>query len=83
MLSLALTAAPFVSVVYAAPDNESPAAADRRRKENPKPVRASNRPHSPTAYRAAYAAIYDRHDYVSAITQLRRSAVTTLPPSPT
>ena len=73
MLSLTLAAAPVVSVVYAAPDNDPPPPA--RRKRNPaKPARASSRPHSPKrfpCYRAAYAAIYDRHDYASAIAQFK------------
>ena len=42
MLSLTLAAAPVVSVVYAAPDNEPPPPPKKR---NPKPARASSKPH--------------------------------------
>ena len=68
MLSLTLAAAPVVTVVYAAPDNDPP--------PPPKKKKSSEaRPGSETAfadgYRAAYATIYERHDYAAAIAQLR------------
>ena len=68
MLSLALTAAPVVSAVYAAPDNDPPPPPK-------KPKKSEARPGVETAfadgYRTAYATIYDRHDYASAIEQLK------------
>jgi tetratricopeptide (TPR) repeat protein len=51
LFSVALAAAPVVSKVYAAPDNDPPP--------------------SDSSYRAAYAAIYDRGEYASAIEQLK------------
>ena len=68
MLSLTLAAAPVVTVVYAAPDNDPP--------PPPKKKKSSEaRPGSETAfadgYRAAYATIYERHDYAAAIAQLK------------
>ena len=69
MLSLALTAAPVVSAVYAAPDNDPPPPPPK------KPKKSEAGPGVETAfadgYRAAYATIYDRHDYASAIEQLK------------
>jgi tetratricopeptide (TPR) repeat protein len=69
MLSLALTAAPVVSAVYAAPDNDPPPPPPK------KPKKSEARPGVETAfadgYRTAYATIYDRHDYASAIEQLK------------
>ncbi|CAN7368950.1 tetratricopeptide repeat protein [Bradyrhizobium sp. LjRoot220] len=73
MLTLTLTAAPVVSVVYAAPDNDPPPPPDSSKKKK----RSSEVPPSTqetafaSGYRAAYAAIYDRHDYASAIEQLK------------
>ena len=68
MLSLALTAAPVVSAVYAAPDNDPPPPPK-------KPKKSEARPGVETAfadgYRAAYATIYERHDFASAIEQLK------------
>jgi len=75
MLSLTLAAAPVVSVVYAAPDNDPPPP-DKKKKKS-----SEARPGSEqtafaqnkfaSGYRAAYATIYDRHDYTSAIAQLK------------
>ena len=70
MLSLTLTAAPVVTVVYAAPDNDPPPPPQKKKKSS------EARPGVEQAafadgYRAAYAAIYDRHDYASAIEQLK------------
>ena len=69
MLSLALTAASVVSAVYAAPDNDPPPPPPK------KPKKSEARPGVETAfadgYRTAYATIYDRHDYASAIEQLK------------
>ena len=72
MLTLTLTAAPVMSVVYAAPDNDPPPPAQKAKKKKSSEVRPSTQETAfATGYRAAYAAIYDRHDYTSAITQLK------------
>ena len=73
MLTLTLTAAPFVSVVYAAPDSSPPPPPDNsKKKKRSSEVRPSTQETAfATGYRAAYAAIYDRHDYASAIEQLK------------
>jgi tetratricopeptide (TPR) repeat protein len=70
MLSLTLAAAPVVTAVYAAPDNDPPPPPQKKKKSS------EARPGVEQAafadgYRAAYAAIYDRHDYASAIEQLK------------
>src|SRR5213078_3952262 len=62
MLSLTLAAAPVVSVVYAAPDNDPPPP-DKKKKKSSEA--------RPGIEQTAFAAIYDRHDYASAITQLK------------
>lgn len=70
MLTLTLTAAPFVSVVYAAPDNEPPPPKDKKKKSSE--MRPSTQESVfANEYRAAYSAIYDRHDYATAIEQLK------------
>jgi len=72
MLTLTLTAAPVMSVVYAAPDNDPPPPAQKAKKKKSSEVRPSTQETAfATGYRAAYAAIYDRHDYTSAIEQLK------------
>ena len=72
MLTLTLTAAPVVSVVYAAPDNDPPPPPDKSKKKKSSEVRPSTQETAfATGYRAAYAAIYERHDYTSAIEQLK------------
>ncbi len=71
MLSMAVVAAPVLA--YAAPDNDPPPASSGG-KSKPK-KKSENGSRTETAfvegYRAAYAAIYDRHDYASAIEQLK------------
>jgi tetratricopeptide (TPR) repeat protein len=75
MLSLTLAAAPVVSVVYAAPDNDPPPPDKKKKKSSEarpgieQTAFAQNE--FANGYRAAYAAIYDRHDYASAIEQLK------------
>ena len=69
MLSLALTAAPVVSVVYAAPDNDPPPPPKKKKKSEARP--GIEQAAFADGYRAAYAAIYERHDYASAIEQLK------------
>jgi tetratricopeptide (TPR) repeat protein len=72
MLTLSLTAAPVVSVVYAAPDNDPPPPPSKGKKKKSSEARPSTQDTAfATGYRAAYAAIYDRHDYASAIEQLK------------
>ncbi|MBR1190131.1 tetratricopeptide repeat protein [Bradyrhizobium sp. AUGA SZCCT0240] len=73
MFTLTLTAAPVVSVVYAAPDSSPPPPPDNsKKKKRSSEVRPSTQETAfATGYRAAYAAIYDRHDYASAIEQLK------------
>src|SRR3982750_2162812 len=72
MLSLTLAAAPVVSVVYAAPDNDPPPPDKKKKKSSEARPGIEQTAFAQNAfasgYRAAYAAIYDRHDYTSAIT---------------
>ena len=75
MLSLTLAAAPVVSVVYAAPDNDPPPPDKKKKKSSEARPGIEQTAFAQNAfangYRAAYAAIYDRHDYASAIEQLK------------
>jgi tetratricopeptide (TPR) repeat protein len=76
MLSLTLAAAPVVSVVYAAPDNEPPPPPPKKKKKTSEArpgieQTAFAQDAFANGYRAAYAAIYERHDYDSAIAQLK------------
>jgi len=72
ILSFALTAAPIVGVVYAAPDNDPPPPPQQKKKKKSSEARpAIEQTAFADGYRAAYAAIYDRHDYASAIAQLK------------
>jgi tetratricopeptide (TPR) repeat protein len=75
VLSLTLAAAPVVSVVYAAPDNDPPPPPDKKKKKSEARPGIEQTAFAQNVfangYRAAYAAIYDRHDYSSAITQLK------------
>ena len=72
MLTLTLTAAPVVSVVYAAPDNDPPPP-DKGKKKKSSEVRPSTQQEAAfaTGYRAAYDAIYSRGEYTAAIDQLK------------
>ncbi|MDE5452487.1 tetratricopeptide repeat protein [Bradyrhizobium sp. CSA112] len=70
MLSLALAAAPVVSVVYAAADNDPPPP-PKKKKKSSEARPGSEQTAFADGYRAAYAAIYQRHDYSSAIAQLK------------
>src|SRR6476620_1886692 len=69
MLSLTLAAAPGVSVVYAAPDNDPPPPPKKEKYSEARP--GIEQTACADGYRAAYAAIYDRHDYAPAIEQLK------------
>jgi tetratricopeptide (TPR) repeat protein len=70
MLSLTLAAAPVVSVVYAAPENDPPPP-DKKKKKTSEARPGVEYSAFADGYRAAYATIYDRHDYASAIAQLK------------
>ena len=70
MLSLTLAAAPVVSVVYAAPDNDPPPP-DKKKKKSEVTRPGSEETAFASGYRAAYAAIYERGEYASAIDQLK------------
>lgn len=75
MLSLTLAASPVISVVYAAPDNDPPPP-DKKKKKSSEARPGSEQTaltqnEFANGYRAAYATIYDRHDYASAIEQLK------------
>ncbi len=69
MLSLTLAAAPVVSIIYAAPDNDPPPPDKKKKKSEVRP--GSEQTAFADGYRAAYATIYDRHDYTAAIGQLK------------
>ena len=71
MLSLTLAAAPVVTVVYAAPDNDPPPPPQKKKKKSSEARPGVEQTAFADGYRAAYAAIYDRHDYASAIEQLK------------
>src|ERR1700710_1395260 len=71
MLSLTLAAAPIVTVVYAPPDNDPPPPDKGKKKKSSQARPAIEQTAFADGYRAAYATIYDRHDYASAITQLQ------------
>jgi tetratricopeptide (TPR) repeat protein len=70
MLSLTLAAAPVVTAVYAAPDNDPPPPPQKKKKSS-EARQGVEQAAFADGYRAAYAAIYDRHDYASAIEQLK------------
>ena len=72
MFSMALIAAPVIAA-YAAPDNDPPPpASDKKGKKKSSEVRPGTTDTAfASGYRAAYATIYDRNDYGSAIAQLK------------
>jgi tetratricopeptide (TPR) repeat protein len=73
MFSLALIAAPLLSTAYAAGgDNPAPPASDsgKDKKKNDKSSSVDDSKFL-AGYRTAYATIYDRNDYTSAIEQLK------------
>jgi tetratricopeptide (TPR) repeat protein len=71
MLSMAVVAAPVLA--YAAPDNDPPPASSGGKSKPKKKSENGSRTYAAFAdgYRAAYATIYDRHDYAPAIEQLK------------
>src|SRR5882757_7028875 len=71
LLSLTLVAAPVVTVVYAAPDNDPPPPDKGKKKKSSEVQPGTQQTAFADGYRAAYATIYDRHDYASAIEQLK------------
>ena len=72
MLSLTLVAAPVVTEVYAQPDNTPPPPPEKgKKKKSSEAQPGSQQTAFADGYRAAYATIYDRHDYASAIGQLK------------
>lgn len=71
LLSLTLAAAPVFTAVYAAPDNSPPPPDNSKKKKKSSEVQGHQQTAFADGYRAAYATIYDRHDYASAIEQLK------------
>ena len=71
-LSMALTAGPVLSTYAAGGDNPAPPASDTK-KEKKKADKSSSIDDAKflAGYRTAYATIYDRNDYASAIEQLK------------
>ena len=70
MLSLAFAVAPVVTAVYAAPDNDPPPPPQKKKKKSEARPGIEQTAFA-DGYRAAYATIYERHDYASAIAQLK------------
>jgi tetratricopeptide (TPR) repeat protein len=72
LVSVALAAAPALTSAYAAgsDDPSSPPKSDTSTKKKKKSSSVSD-PKFLAAYRTAYTTIYDRHDYASAIDQLK------------
>ena len=71
ILSLTLAAAPVVTAVYAAPDNDPPPPDKGKKKKSSEARPGIEQTAFADGYRAAYTTIYDRHDYPSAIEQLK------------
>ncbi|HEY0851369.1 MAG TPA: hypothetical protein VGD96_15735 [Bradyrhizobium sp.] len=72
LFSIALAAGPVVTSVYAAPDSDPPPSDSGKKKKKSSELRpGSEQPAFATGYRAAYAAIYERGEYASAIEQLK------------
>jgi tetratricopeptide (TPR) repeat protein len=70
IFSIALAAGPVVTSVYAAPDDPPPS--DSKKKKKGTQLRPGIEENDFAAgYRSAYAAIYDRGEYASAIEQLK------------
>jgi tetratricopeptide (TPR) repeat protein len=70
-LSITLAAAPVVSMVYAAPNEDPPPPDKSKKKKSSEAKPDAQYAAFASGYRAAYATIYDRHDYASAIDQLK------------
>jgi tetratricopeptide (TPR) repeat protein len=73
VFSMALAAAPVITTVHAAPDSDAPPpSSTKSKKKKSSEVRPTIQDAAfATGYRAAYASIYERNDYASAIDQLK------------
>jgi tetratricopeptide (TPR) repeat protein len=71
VLSAVLIAAPVVSAYAAGGDTPTPPATDTKGKKKGDKSSSIDDPKFLEGYRTAYATIYDRHDYTSAIAQLK------------
>ena len=71
LLSITLAAVPVVTAVYAAADDPPPPDKGKKKKKSSEARPANEQTAFADGYRAAYATIYDRHDYASAIRQLK------------
>jgi tetratricopeptide (TPR) repeat protein len=72
MFSIGLVAAPVITTVYAAPDSDAPPPSSAKKKKKTSEVTPGIEDAAfAKGYRAAYATIYDRNDYASAIGQLK------------
>ena len=72
IVSMALIAAPVITTAYAASDdNPSPPASTKKGKKKSEASPSQEYAKFADGYRAAYATIYDRHDYAAAIDKLR------------
>ena len=69
MLSMAVVAAPVLA--YAAPDSDPPPSDTKSKKKKSSENGSRSYAAFAEGYRAAYTTIYDRHDYASAIEQLK------------
>lgn len=73
LVAMTLAAAPVLSSAYAAGSDEpsSPPKSDSSSKKGKKKSSSVSDPKFLAAYRTAYTAIYDNHDYTGAIDQLK------------
>jgi len=71
LFSIALAAGPVVTSVYAAPDEPPPSDSGKKKKKSEVVRPGSEETAFAAGYRAAYAAIYERGEYASAIEQLK------------
>ena len=71
LFSIALAAGPVVTSVYAAPDSDPPPSDSKKKKKSEVTRPGSEETAFAAGYRAAYAAIYERAEYASAIDQLK------------
>jgi tetratricopeptide (TPR) repeat protein len=73
LVSMTLAAGPVLTSAYAAGSDEpsSPPKSDSSGKKSKKKSSSVSDPKFLAAYRTAYTTIYDRHDYTSAIDQLK------------
>ncbi|MBR1172125.1 tetratricopeptide repeat protein [Bradyrhizobium liaoningense] len=73
LVAVTLAAAPVLSNAYAAAGDSpsSPPSSDSSTKKGKKKSSSVSDPKFLAAYRTAYAAIYDKHDYTGAIDQLK------------